>query len=153
MITLYSALLLDIRKSSYMASSICSPMGDCNMIPTSTPNILDDLSTWRIHHYSLFLGIVRPWGNSTMKLTRTYHLRECRGLYHMPYSLNSIAHFIIHLERFGLFRVIRNGKFANIVTWWAWKYGWFFLVATCSIKVVCSTWEYLILASTKALLI
>ena len=129
MITLYFALLLDTRKSSHTTCSICSPMGDCNMIPTLTPDILNDPSTWKIHHCLLFSNIIHLWGNSAMKLARTCHLRECQVLYHMLYSLNSAAPFTIRSDRSRLCKVVRNDKFVNIVTQRAWKYGQSFLAA------------------------
>ena len=73
-------------------------------------------------------------------------------VHHMSYSLNSIAYFIICLDKFVLCNVTRNGWFVKTVIWWAWKYGQKFLAAICNARVVCSTWEYHISTSIRALL-
>lgn len=91
-IALYSILLLDTRKLRQTNCSIYSLVGEDSMSPTPAFDVLKAPSTCRIHHWSVVSIRTCFWGNSAMKSMRYCLFKDNQGLYHMSYSLNSIAH-------------------------------------------------------------
>ena len=115
----YSVLLLDMRKLRRTNYSICSLVREDSMSPTLALDVLKALFTCRIHHWPVVSIRIHFWGNSAIKSVRYCIFKDNRGLYYMSYSLNSIAHFIIHPDKYSLCKVTLSGRFVGIVTWWA----------------------------------
>ena len=107
----YFASLLEVKKLRRIACSTSSLVGDCKIRPILDLDALDALSTWSVHHCSLedSAGCVIFWGSSAIKSAITCLLYDNLSWYLIPYSLNSMTHFNISLDRSGLCRVTRSG--------------------------------------------
>lgn len=105
----YLVLLLDTRKLRQTNYSICSLVRKDSMSPTPALDVLKALFTCRIHHWPVVSIRTHFWGNSAMKSMRYYIFKDNRGLYYMSYSLNSIAHFIIHPDKYSLLELLLGG--------------------------------------------
>ena len=114
----YSDSLLKASKPKRTACSILSPAWEVNYRPMSAPDCREAPSTQRVHQPSLF-GRVLGCGSSTRKSAKTCPFLESLGLYCIPYSLNSIAHRAILLDRSGLWIVPRSGRSVSTTTGWA----------------------------------
>ncbi|KAL6319831.1 hypothetical protein AAG906_036896 [Vitis piasezkii] len=96
----YSASLFDAENSNRMACSNCSPIRDCRRSPTLDPNDREAPSTY--------------WGTSAMKSAMTYPFMDNLGWYSISYLLNSMAHFSILPDRFGLCKILRRGWLLSV---------------------------------------
>ncbi|RVW44261.1 hypothetical protein CK203_099618 [Vitis vinifera] len=110
----YSASLFDVRNPNRMACSSCSPVGDCSRIPTLDLDDRETPSTCKVHYSTLSSSPSRAgcWGDSTTKSAITCPFMDSLDRYSIPYSLNSIAHCSILLDRSSLCRMLRRGWFA-----------------------------------------
>ena len=107
----YSISLLEAEKLRQITYSTSFPISDCMIRPTSESDALDAPSTWSVHHCFLgdLTGCVGFWGSSTLKSAITCHFNANLGWYLIMYSLNSMTHFNISLDRSDLCRVTRSG--------------------------------------------
>ena len=114
----YSASLFDAGNPSRMACSSCSPVGDCSSSPTPNPDDREAPSTRKVHRSSLsgFPSRAGHWGDSTTKSTITCHFMDNLDRYSIPYSLNSMAHWSILLDRSGLCKMLRRGWSVSMTT-------------------------------------
>ena len=119
--TSYSFSLLEVEKLRQITCSNSSPGGDCRIGPIPNPDALDASFTWNVHHWPLggSTGCAGFLGSSTIKSTITCPFNDNLGWYMISYSLNSMTHFNIRLDKFNLCRVTRSGWFVSMVTWWA----------------------------------
>ena len=104
----YSTSLFDTGNPSWMACSSCSLVRDCSSSLTPDPDDREAPSTRKVHHFSLSGSPSRAgrWGDSTIKLAITCHFIDNIGRYSIPYSLNSMAHWSILPDKFGLCRML-----------------------------------------------
>ena len=114
----YSDSLLEASKPKRTACSILSPVGEVNCRPMPAPDCLEAPSPQRVHQPSLF-GRVLGCGSSARKSTKTYPFLENLGLYCIPYSLSSIVHRAILLDKSGLWIVPQSGRSVSTTTGWA----------------------------------
>ena len=114
----YSDSLLEVLKPRQTACSILSPVGEVNCRPIPAPDCLEALSTQRIYQPFLFEQVL-GCGIYARKSAKTCPFLESLGLYWMPYSLSSIAHRAILLDRSGLWIVPRSGRLVSTTTGWA----------------------------------
>ena len=150
----YSTSLLEAGKPSWIAYSRSFPIGDCKIRPTLELEALDVPSTWSAHHpssgeYARWGGF---WGNSAIESAMTCPFNANLGWYLILYSLNSMTHLNILLDRSDLCQILLTSWFVSIVTWWAWKEGRSFWVTLFRAKVISSILEYQVSTSTIALL-
>ena len=150
----YSASLFNVGNPKWMACSSCSPIGDYSSSPTPDPNDREVPSTCKVHHSALSNSPSQAgrWEDSTTKLAITCHFMDSLDQYSIPYSLNSMAHWSILLDRSGLCGMLRRDWSVSMTIKWPWKYGRSFWAALRKAKAVCSIFEYLISASVIALL-
>ena len=144
----YSDSLLEALKPKRAACSILSPVGEVNCNPMSAPDCLEAPSTQRVH-YPFSFGQVLACESFAWKSAKNCPFFESLGLYWIPYSLSSIAHRAILLDRSSLWIVPRSGRSVSTTTGWAWKYGRSFWAAVRKAKTACSRWVYLVSASVK----
>ena len=116
----YSELLLEASKPKRTACSILSLVGEVNCRPIPAPDCLEAPSTQRIHWSPLF-GRILCCGSFARKLAKTCPFLESLSLYCISYSLSSIAHRAILLDRSDLWIVPRSGRSVITTTGWAWK--------------------------------
>ena len=96
----YSDSLLEALKPKRTACSILSLVGEVNYSSMSAPDCLEAPSMQRVHQPFSF-GQVMGCGSSTRKSAKTCPFFESLGLYWIPYSLSSITHRAILLDRSG----------------------------------------------------
>ena len=97
----YSNSLLEALNPKRTGCSILFPVGEVNCRPIPAPDCLEAPLTQRVHQpfsYRQVLGC----GIYARKSAKTCPFFESLGLYWMPYSLSSIAHRAIILDRSGL---------------------------------------------------
>ena len=94
----YSDSLLEASKPKRTAYSILSPTGEVNCRPILAHDCLEAPSMQRVHQLSLF-GRVLGCESSARKSAKTCPFLESLGLYCIPYSLSSIAHWAILSDR------------------------------------------------------
>ncbi|KAL6329199.1 hypothetical protein AAG906_014808 [Vitis piasezkii] len=96
----YSASLFDSGNPSRMACFSCSPVGDCSSSPTLDPDDRETPSTCKVHYSTL--------SSSPSRAAITCHFMDKLDRYSIPYSLNSMAHCSILLDRSSLCRILRR---------------------------------------------
>ena len=106
---LYSDSLLEALKPKRTAYSIISQVGEVNCRPIPAPDCMEAPSTQRVHLPFSF-GQVLGCEISARKSGKICPFFESLDLYWMPYSLSSIAHRAILLDRSGLWIVPRSGR-------------------------------------------
>ena len=119
----YSASLLEVGNPSRIVCFSYSLVDDCKRRPIPDPETLDAPSKWSIHHPFLRESVSWDgfWGTLAIKLDMTYPFTASLGWYSISYSLSSMAHLSILLDRFGLWKMLLSGCFMSMITWWAWK--------------------------------
>ena len=94
----YSDSVLEALKPKQTACSILSPVREVNSKQIRAPDYLEAPLTQRIHQPFSF-GQVLGCGISARKSAKTCPFFESLGLYWMPYSLSSVAHWAILPDR------------------------------------------------------
>ena len=112
----YSTSFLDVGKSNRIACFILSPVWALSCKPTPTPVYREAPSTLRIHQLEL-PEFASCWGISA----KNSAFIAKQGLYVILYSLCSIVHQAILLDKSGLCMVLRKGRFVSTTIGCAWK--------------------------------
>ena len=115
----YSASLLEAGNPSQIVCFSYSLVSDCKRRPIPDPETLDAPSTWSVHHPSLreFASWDGFWGTLAIKSDMTYPFIASLGWYSISYSLSSMTHLSILLDKFGLWKMLLSGYFVSTITW------------------------------------